>query len=123
MEGIDTVYYLIHLLRLGPKEFEIADINAARNFGKVAEKKQIKGIIYLGGFGDKRSPFSSHLRNRIEVADELIKSNVPVTILRAAIIIGSGSASYEIIQHPVKKTSANHYATLDKKQMPANWHS
>ncbi len=103
LEGIDTIYYLIHSLQLGPREFESADINAARNFRIVAEKKQIKRIIYLGGLGDKRSSLSSHLRNRIEVADELIKSNVPVTILRAAIIIGSGSASYEIIHHLVKR--------------------
>jgi uncharacterized protein YbjT (DUF2867 family) len=103
LEDIDTAYYLIHSLQLGIKEFEIADISAARNFRKVAENKRVKRIIYLGGLGDKRSSLSSHLRNRIEVSDELTKGNVPVTILRAAIIIGSGSASYEIIQHLVKR--------------------
>ncbi len=103
LEGINTIYYLIHSLQLGPKEFEIADIKAARNFRIVAEKKKIKRIIYLGGLGDKRGSLSSHLRNRNEVADELIKSNIPVTILRAAIIIGSGSASYEIILHLIKR--------------------
>ncbi len=103
LEDIDTAYYLIHSLQLGLKEFEIADISAARNFGNAAENKGVNKIIYLGGLGDKRSSLSSHLRNRNEVADELIKSNIPVTILRAAIIIGSGSASYEIILHLIKR--------------------
>lgn len=103
LEGIDTAYYLIHSLHLGPKEFESADIKAAINFRKVAQAQQIKRVIYLGGLGDIRSTLSSHLRNRIEIAEELKRSNVPLTILRAAVIIGSGSASYEIIQHLVRK--------------------
>lgn len=101
--GIDTAYYLIHSLLLGPKEFETADIQAAKNFREAAEEKNVKRIIYLGGLGDVRSHLSSHLRNRIEVADELKKGKVSVTILRAAIIIGSGSASYEIILHLAKR--------------------
>ncbi len=103
LDGIDTAYYLIHSLRLGPKKFESADIKAARNFRTAAEEMRIKRIIYLGGLGDIRSPLSSHLRNRAEVAEELQRGKVPVTILRAAIIVGSGSASYEIIQHLVRK--------------------
>lgn len=103
LDGIDTAYYLIHSLRLGPKEFETADIKAAVNFREAAGEKQIKRIIYLGGLGDIRTPLSSHLRNRIEVAEELKRGKVPETILRAAVIIGSGSASYEIIQHLAKK--------------------
>jgi len=103
LNGVDTAYYLIHSLQLGPKEFEAADIKAAANFRIAAEEKKLKRIIYLGGLGDKRAPLSSHLRNRIEVADELIKGKVPVTILRAAIILGSGSASYEIILHLVRR--------------------
>lgn len=103
LEGIDTAYYLLHSLHLGPKEFESADIKAAINFRKASQTQQIKRIIYLGGLGDIRSPLSSHLRNRIEVAEELKRGKVPVTILRAAVIIGSGSASYEIIQHLVRR--------------------
>jgi hypothetical protein len=68
-----------------------------------AEENRIKRIIYLGGLGDTQSTLSTHLQSRIQVADELIKGKVPVTVLRAAIIIGSGSASYEIIQHLVKR--------------------
>lgn len=101
--GVDTAYYLIHSLQLGPKVFEAADIEAAVNFRRAATKCQIKRIIYLGGLGDVRVPLSSHLHNRMEVASELVRSGLPVTILRAAIIIGSGSASYEMIQHLVRK--------------------
>lgn len=103
LNGVDTAYYLIHSLQLGPKDFEVADIKAAENFQRAATKCQIRRIIYLGGLGDVRVPLSSHLHNRIEVASELVCGEVPVTILRAAIIIGSGSASYEMIQHLVRK--------------------
>ncbi len=102
LEGVDTAYYLIHSLRLGPKKFEQADIDAAGNFRRAAEEKQVKRIIYLGGLGDIRSSLSSHLQNRAEVAVQLKYGKTPVTVLRAAIIVGSGSASYEIIQHLVK---------------------
>ncbi|MEE8577449.1 MAG: NAD(P)H-binding protein, partial [candidate division Zixibacteria bacterium] len=103
LEGIDTAYYLIHSLQLGPTDFEAADMKAAANFRYAASHCRIRRIIYLGGLGDIRLPLSSHLRNRMEVATELVMGGVPVTILRAAIIIGSGSASYEMIQHLVRK--------------------
>ena len=103
LNDIDTAYYLIHSLRLGPRKFAAADIHAARNFRKAAEEARVKRIIYLGGLGDIRTPLSSHLRSRAEVAEELKRGKVPTTILRAAIIVGSGSASYEIIKNLVKK--------------------
>ncbi|MBA4395197.1 MAG: DUF2867 domain-containing protein, partial [Desulfobacca sp.] len=103
LKDIDTAYYLIHSLRLGPHGFRRADIKAATTFRMAAEEAEVKRIIYLGGLGDIRNPLSLHLRSRIEVANELKKGKVPLTVLRAAIIIGSGSASYEIIQHLVQK--------------------
>ena len=103
LSGIDTAYYLIHSLHLGPKEFKKADILAAGNFREAAQEQGVKRIIYLGGLGDVRSRLSSHLRSRAEVARELKQGNVPVTAFRAAVIIGSGSASYEIIKHLVIK--------------------
>jgi uncharacterized protein YbjT (DUF2867 family) len=103
LKDIDTAYYLIHSLLLGHKEFASADILAAVNFRIAAEVNRIKRIIYLGGLGDTQSKLSPHLHSRIQVADELKKGKVLVTTLRAAIIIGSGSASYEIIQHLVKR--------------------
>ncbi len=103
LKGIDTAYYLIHSLLLGPKKFALADIKAASNFRQAAEEQKIKRIIYLGGLGDTNTRLSSHLKNRILVADTLKTGKVPVTILRAGVIIGAGSASYEIIRSLVKK--------------------
>jgi uncharacterized protein YbjT (DUF2867 family) len=103
LKGVHIAYYLIHSLLLGPGQFYDADIRAAHNFRRAAEDSNVGRIIYLGGLGDVSSPLSDHLRSRIRVSEELKAGTVPVTILRAAIIIGSGSASYEIIKHLVKK--------------------
>jgi len=103
LEGIHTAYYLIHSMLFGRQKFESLDIQAAINFRKVAEERKVNRIIYLGGLGDIRTSLSVHLRSRMEVAQELKKGKVPVTILRAAIIIGPGSASYELIEHLVKR--------------------
>lgn len=103
LEGIDTAYYLIHSLLLGHRDFAAADIQAAVNFRNAAERARVKRIIYLGGLGDRHANLSPHLQSRMQVAQELEKGPTPVTVLRAAIIIGSGSASYEIIQHLVKR--------------------
>jgi uncharacterized protein YbjT (DUF2867 family) len=103
LQGVHTAYYLIHSMLLGEKKFEAADINAAVNFRQAAELNNINQIIYLGGLGDINTRLSPHLLSRMKVAEELQKGAVPVTILRAAIIIGSGSASFEIIKNLVKK--------------------
>lgn len=103
LDGVEAAYYLIHSLYLGPKAFESTDIKAADNFAKAAAEKKVKRIIYLGGLGDVKSHLSHHLTNRIDVAIRLIMGEVPVTTLRAAVIIGSGSASYEIVHHLVKR--------------------
>ena len=102
LDGVHTAYYLIHSMLLGQKNFASADKKAAKKFARVAKEKKIQRMIYLGGLGDTHSSLSPHLQSRVEVAEELQKSGVPVTILRAAIIIGSGSASYEIIKHLIK---------------------
>ena len=101
-QGVHTAYYLIHSLVLGPDEFEEADIRAAANFRRAADAQGIKRIIYLGGLGTSQRHLSDHLRSRMDVAEKLKRGTVPVTILQAAVIIGSGSASYEIIEHLVK---------------------
>ena len=103
LAGIDTAYYLIHSLLLGRHQFYDADIQAAHNFRRAAQEHTVKRIIYLGGLGDTETSLSEHLRSRIHVSEELQNGPVPVTILRAATIMGSGSASYEIIKHLVKK--------------------
>src|SRR5512138_2634555 len=87
LRGVDTAYYLIHSLLMGHREFAAADVQAAINFRLAAEENRIKRIIYLGGLGDTRSTLSRHLQSRIQVAEELRRGTVPVTTLRAAIII------------------------------------
>ena len=103
LQGVDTAYYLIHSLLLGPSHFSVADIRAAVNFRDAAKRQGTRRIIYLGGLGDLRASQSPHLKSRMRVAQELNRGSTPVTILRAAMIIGSGSASYEIIRHLVTR--------------------
>jgi len=104
LRGVHTAFYLIHSLLIGPRDFEAMDAVNARNFRVAAEANGVRRIIYLGGLGDVRTRLSPHLQSRMRVAEELQSSaTVAVTVLRAAIIIGSGSASYEIIHHLVKR--------------------
>jgi len=102
LNGIHTAFYLIHSLMLGMRKFQPIDIQAAVNFKNAAENNRLKHIIYLGGLGNPDSGLSSHLESRNLVAAELCKGTVPVTVLRAGMVIGSGSASYEILVNLVK---------------------
>ncbi len=104
LKGIHTAYYLIHSLLLGHKIFEKTDLQAAKNFRIVAEKQGVKRIIYLSGLGNRNAKLSPHLDNRIKVADCLSEGNIPVTVLRAGMIIGAGSASYKILKNLVDNT-------------------
>lgn len=103
LAGVDTAYYLIHSLTLSARRFAAADLQAARNFRLAAGRQGVRRIIYLGGLGDVRGHLSPHLRSRMQVAEELGQGPAALTILRAAIIIGSGSASYEIIAGLVRR--------------------
>ena len=103
LEGIHVVYYLIHSMLYGLDKFENADILAARNFRSAAERQGVGRIIYLSGLGDTHTKLSPHLTSRLQVATVFMQGAVPTTILRAAIIIGSGSASYEMINHLVRR--------------------
>ena len=78
-DKVDTAYYLIHSLHLCPKDAPSSDLKAAVAFRTAAEEKHIKRIIYLGGLGDIRNPFSPHLGDRMEIANELRSGTVPVT--------------------------------------------
>lgn len=105
MRDVQVAYYLIHSLLLGPRNMKAVEVDYARNFRQAAEQTGVQRIIYLGGLGDIRTRLSTHLQSRMFVAEELQQSTrVATTVLRAAIIIGSGSASYEIIHHLVKQT-------------------
>ena len=102
LKGVDAAYYLIHSLSAGPA-FRELDIRAARNFGQAAQRSGVRRIIYLGGLGDPESNLSSHLRSRQECGAALRESGIPVTELRAGVIIGSGSLSFEMIRHLVER--------------------
>jgi uncharacterized protein YbjT (DUF2867 family) len=102
LKDIDVAYYLIH--SMGSKhDFESMDLQAARNFGRAAKNAGVSRIIYLGGLAKETENLSSHLKSRQETGKVLAESGVPVTELRASIIIGAGSASFEIIRDLTKK--------------------
>lgn len=104
LKGVDVAYYLIHSLRLGYKIFEKKDLEIASNFSIAAENQGIKRIIYLSGLGRTDVKLSPHLKNRMKVAEALQKGSTPATVIRAAMIIGSGSASFEILYNLVLNT-------------------
>lgn len=102
MEGVKTAYYLVH--SMGAKtSFEVADRQAAKNFGEAAKANGVERIIYLGGLGNQDEPLSPHLRSRQEVGQILSQSGVPVLEFRASIVIGSGSLSFEMIRSLVER--------------------
>ena len=98
MAGIDAAYYLIHSMREGA-DFQYRDLLAAHNFGVAARKAGLKRIIYLGGLGEPADSLSQHLSSRQQVGAILRDSGVQVTEFRAAIIVGSGGISFEMIRH------------------------
>jgi uncharacterized protein YbjT (DUF2867 family) len=99
LEGVDVAYYLAHSMGGGEREFAQRDRRAAANFGRAAARAGLPRIIYLGGLGDDAMGLSHHLASRHETGAELAAHGVPVTEFRAAVIIGSGSASFEILRH------------------------
>lgn len=101
MRDVDVAYYLVHALGTGPG-FEETDRRAARIFGEQARAAGVRRIVYLGGLTPAGAPereLSPHLRSRAEVGRILLDSGVPTAVLRAAVIIGSGSASFEMLRY------------------------
>jgi uncharacterized protein YbjT (DUF2867 family) len=99
LDGCDAAYYLVH--SLGAADFETRDAEAAASFGRAAADAGISQIIYLGGLGDDSDDLSAHLRSRREVETLLGEAGVPVTVLRAGIVIGHGGISWEITRQLV----------------------
>jgi len=99
MEGADAAYYLVH--SLSQDDFVDKDAQAARSFGTAAAETGLERIIYLGGLGRDDQELSDHLKSRREVEKLLSQGGVPVTVLRAAIIIGHGGISWEITRQLV----------------------
>lgn len=98
MRGVAVVYYLVHSLG-GGSDFSERDLIAARHCANAAKAAGVGRIIYLGGLGDPATELSPHLRSRHETGDALREAGVPVTEFRAAVIVGSGSLSFEMIRY------------------------
>lgn len=103
LNGIDTVYYLVHSMGQGRGDFAEQDRQAARNFVASADLAGVKRVIYLGGLGETGDNLSHHLASRLEVAHILQSGSFSTTFLRAAVIIGYGGASYEMVHSLVKR--------------------
>jgi uncharacterized protein YbjT (DUF2867 family)/uncharacterized protein YndB with AHSA1/START domain len=103
VKGCWAAFYLVHSMNPRHKDFAKADRTAANNMAKAAEEAALERIIYLGGLGVEGSLLSKHLKSRTEVAKILQTGNVPTTFLRAAMILGSGSASFEILRYLVER--------------------
>ncbi len=100
MEDVDVAYYLIHSMSGNENsDFHERDMNAARNFGEEAKRQNVERIIYLGGLGSDEDRLSKHLKSRQLTGQTLRESGVPVTEFRAAIVVGSGSKSFEMIRY------------------------
>ena len=97
LEGVSVAYYFIHSLT-DTKEYRERDKRVARDFGWEAQKAGIERIIYLGGLGDPEADLSDHLRSRQETGAALAEAGVPVTEFRAAVIVGAGSLSFEMVR-------------------------
>lgn len=104
LQGVDVAYYLVH--SLGDDDFERRDAAAATAFGRAAADAGVRQIIYLGGLGSEGKDLSAHLRSRRQVEGLLGAAGVPVTVLRAAVVVGAGGISWEITRQLVKNLPA-----------------
>ena len=119
MRDVDVVYYLIHSMGAG-KDFEEADERAAQTVADAAAKAGARRIVYLGGLHPDDVKLSPHLRSRVRVGEVFLESGVSTLVLQAGVVIGSGSASFEMIRHltevlpymPAPKWVRNHIQPL-----------
>jgi uncharacterized protein YbjT (DUF2867 family) len=95
LDGTEAAYYLVH--SLGARDFAARDREGAETVAREAERAGLRQLVYLGGLGDESAKLSEHLRSRRETAEALAAGSVPVTTLRAAMVIGAGSAAFETI--------------------------
>src|SRR6478735_5837400 len=105
LEGVDVAYYLIHALGTG-RRFESRDRHTARTFAVAARQAAVGRIVYLGGLFPEGEELSPHLDSRTEVGEILLASGTPTAALRAAVILGSGSASFEMLRYLTERLPA-----------------
>jgi uncharacterized protein YbjT (DUF2867 family) len=103
LAGCDAAFYLVHSMMSAAGEYAQRDQQLALAFARAARDADVGRIIYLGGLGETGSNLSEHLSSRRDVERALASTGVPVTVLRAAMIIGSGSASFEILRYLVQR--------------------
>jgi uncharacterized protein YbjT (DUF2867 family) len=104
LAGVQIAYYLVHSLDV--EDFEDRDARAAEAFGAAAAEAGVAQIVYLGGLGEEGADLSAHLRSRRAVEELLGRGGVPVTVLRAGIVIGRGGISWELTRQLVKNLPA-----------------
>ncbi len=103
LEGCEAAFYLVHSMLAAAGDYAQRDQQLALAFARAARDAGVGRIIYLGGLGETGSDLSEHLSSRRDVERALASTGVPVTVLRAAMIIGSGSASFEILRYLVER--------------------
>jgi len=103
LADVDSAYYLVHSMGRGKGDFADQDRQAARNFVAAAEAAGVRRVIYLGGLGETGDNLSHHLASRLEVAQILQAGSFSTTFLRAAVIIGYGGVSYEMVHSLVRR--------------------
>jgi uncharacterized protein YbjT (DUF2867 family) len=103
LAGCSAAYYLVHSMEATGGKYAERDRILAGNFAQAAARVGLERIIYLGGLGEMGEGLSQHLRSRREVEERLASTGVPVTTFRAAMIIGAGSASFEILRYLVER--------------------
>lgn len=103
LKGCSAAYYLVHSMEASGAQYAAQDRLLASNFAEAAARAGLQRIIYLGGLGELGEGLSRHLHSRREVEERLASTSVPVTTFRAAMIIGAGSASFEILRYLVER--------------------
>jgi len=103
LRGCDAAFYLVHSMIAAGSDYSKTDRDLAASFAQAAKSAGVKRILYLGGLGETGAHLSEHLSSRREVEETLSSTGVPVTVFRAAMIIGSGSASFEILRYLVER--------------------
>jgi uncharacterized protein YbjT (DUF2867 family) len=99
LDGCEAAYYLVH--SLDSPDFQEKDAQAARSFARAAADAGVRRIVYLGGLGNDSDDLSAHLRSRRQVEQLLADGGVPVTVLRAGIVVGHGGVSWEMTRQLV----------------------
>lgn len=103
LQGVDVVFYLVHMMGSGIDDFYTAEANAARSFGQASKDAQVSRVIYMGGLGKDTEHLSKHLASRHHTGD-ILRELIPLVIeFRASMIIGHGSISFEIVKSLVRK--------------------